>query len=56
MCLERPGPTTPTPDDAAWCAAIESIVRGRDSLDCSLHVHNGHTTALLLPRHSWPSP
>jgi hypothetical protein len=56
MCLERPGPATPTPDDAAWCTAIESIVRERDGLDCSLHVHDGHTAVPLLPRRSWPSP
>jgi hypothetical protein len=56
MCLERPGPATPTPDDAAWCTAIESIVRGRDGLDCSLHLHNGRTAVPLLPRRSWPVP
>ena len=56
MCLERPGPTEPTPDDAAWCAAIESIVRGRDGLDCSLHLHDGQTAVPLLPRRAWPTP
>lgn len=56
MCLERPGPATPTPDDAAWCAAIEAIVRERDGLDCSVHVHDGRTALPLLPRRTWPSP
>ena len=55
MCLERPGPATPTPDDAAWCAAIESIVRVRDGLDCSLHLFDGRTAVPLLPRLSWPT-
>ncbi|MGY1841786.1 MULTISPECIES: hypothetical protein [unclassified Modestobacter] len=55
MCLERPGPAAPTPDDAAWCAAIESIVRGRDGLDCSLHLHDGRTAVPLLSRRSWPA-
>ncbi|MGY5884926.1 hypothetical protein [Modestobacter lacusdianchii] len=54
MCLERPGPAEPTPDDYAWCAAIESIVRGRDGLDCSLHLHDGQTAVPLLPRRAWP--
>lgn len=56
ICLERPGPATPTPDDAAWCSAIESIIRGRDRLDCSLHVHDGRTALPVLPRHAWPAP
>jgi hypothetical protein len=55
MCLERPGPATPTPDDGAWCAAIESIVRARDGLDCSVHICDGRTAAPLLLRQSWPS-
>lgn len=55
MCLERPGPRTPTPDDAAWCAAIESIVRGRDGLDCSLHLVDRGTAVPLLPRRRWPT-
>ncbi|QXG76742.1 hypothetical protein KUM42_04100 [Modestobacter sp. L9-4] len=54
-CLERPGPPTPTPDDEAWCAAIESIVGGRGGLDCSVHVGNGRTAVPLLPRGSWPA-
>ena len=56
MCLERPGPATPTPDDAAWSTAIESIVRDRDGLDCSVHVGNGRTATPLLSRRSWPAP
>ena len=54
-CLERPGPPTPTPDDEAWGAAIESIVRGHGGLDCSLHIGNGRTAVPLLPRGSWPA-
>jgi hypothetical protein len=54
MCLERPGPPTPTPDDEAWAAAITSIVRDRDGLDCSLHVGNGRSATPLLPRPVWP--
>jgi hypothetical protein len=54
LCLERPGPPTPTPDDEAWCAAIESIVRERDGLDCSVHVGDGRTAVPLLPRPAWP--
>ncbi|CCH89556.1 conserved protein of unknown function [Modestobacter italicus] len=53
MCLERPGPATA--DDDAWCAAIESIVRGRDGIDCSLHVGDGRIAHLLLPRRRWPA-
>jgi len=52
MCLERPGPATA--DDDAWCAAIESIVRERDGVDCSLHVGDGRTAVPLLPRRRWP--
>ncbi|MCF6746177.1 hypothetical protein E9529_18245 [Blastococcus sp. KM273128] len=55
MCLERPGPATPTPDDAAWSAAIESIVRERDGIDCSLHLHDGRSACPLFPRRAWPS-
>ncbi|WP_164702975.1 hypothetical protein [Modestobacter sp. KNN46-3] len=44
----------PTPDDEAWCSALKSIVRERDRLDCSLHVHDGRTAVPLLPRLSWP--
>ncbi|MCZ2830791.1 hypothetical protein O2W14_18275 [Modestobacter sp. VKM Ac-2986] len=55
-CLERPGPPTPTPDDEAWCAAIESILRGRDGVDCSMHVGDGRTAVPLLSRRTWPSP
>ena len=55
MCLERPGPPTPTPDDEAWCAAVTSIVRDRDGLDCSLHVGDGRTATPLLPRGAWPA-
>ena len=54
MCLERPGPPTPTPDDEAWSTAIASIVRDRDGLDCSLHVGDGRTATPLLPRLAWP--
>jgi hypothetical protein len=53
MCLERPEPATA--DDDAWCAAIETIVRERDGVDCSLHVGDGRTTAPLLPRRRWPA-
>ncbi|MCZ2849126.1 hypothetical protein [Modestobacter sp. VKM Ac-2978] len=52
----RPGPAKPTPDDGAWCSAIVSIVRGRDDLDCSLHIHDGRTALPLLPRRTWPTP
>jgi len=56
MCLERPGPATSTPDDAAWSAAVESVVRVRAGLDCSLHVGDGRTAVPLLPRLGWPAP
>ena len=55
MCLERPGPAAPGPDDAAWCTAIESIVRHRDGLDCSVHLSDGRISTPLLPRASWPA-
>ena len=54
MHLERPGPRHATVDDDAWCAAIESIVRDRDGLDCSVHVGDGRTAVPLLPRRAWP--
>ena len=51
MCLERPRPTA---DDDAWCAAIDEIVRGRDGLDCSLHLGDGRTAVSVLARRGWP--
>jgi hypothetical protein len=53
MCLERPGPANP--DDDAWCAAIASIVRDRDGLDCSLHVGDGRTAVPVFHRSAWPA-
>lgn len=54
MCLERRGPAGLGPDDHAWAAAVEAILRGRDGLDCSLHVADGRGCVCVLARPSWP--
>lgn len=53
MCLERRGPAGLSPEDAAWAAAVDSVVRGRDGLDCSLSVSDGRRLFSVLPRQSW---
>lgn len=41
MLLERGGPAGLSPDDHAWCSAIEAVVGNRHGVDCSVHVRNG---------------
>ncbi|WP_131802035.1 hypothetical protein [Klenkia taihuensis] len=53
MCLERRGPTYLTPDDHAWVAALESVMRTREGLDCSVHVAADTWVVPALPRLSW---
>ena len=48
MLLERGGPAGLSPDDHAWCSAIEAVVRDRHGIDCSVHVGNGGT-AVAVP-------
>ena len=54
LLLERHGPAGLSPDDHAWCSAVEALLRDRAGLDCSLHVGNGRTAVPVLPRRSWP--
>lgn len=54
LLLERHGPAGLSPDDHAWCSAVEALLRDRADLDCSLHVGNGRTAVPVLPRQSWP--
>ena len=54
LLLERHGPAGLSPDDHAWCSAVEALLRDRSGLDCSLHVGNGRTAVTVLPRRSWP--
>ncbi|MCO7218509.1 hypothetical protein [Klenkia sp. PcliD-1-E] len=53
MCLERRGPAHLTPDDHAWVAALSSILRDREGLDCSVHVAADFWVVPALPRVSW---
>ncbi|SDP11945.1 hypothetical protein SAMN05660199_03200 [Klenkia soli] len=55
LYLERPGPASPLPEDHAWAAAADTVLRGREGVDCSLHVGDGLTATALLPRRSWPT-
>ena len=55
MCLERRGPAGLSPDDHAWASALESVLRDRDGLDCSLHVGNGRTAVVVMPRRTRPA-
>ncbi|QNG35548.1 hypothetical protein F1C76_02045 [Geodermatophilaceae bacterium NBWT11] len=55
MCLERRGPAGLSPDDHAWASALESVLRDREGLDCSLHVGNGRAAVCVLPRPMWPA-
>jgi hypothetical protein len=55
LYLERPGAAGPVPEDHAWAAAVGSVLRVRDRVDCSLHVGDGHAAVPLLPRTSWPA-
>lgn len=55
MLLERRGPAGLSPDDHAWCSAIEAIVGDRNGVDCSVHVGNGRTAVPVLPRRAWPA-
>jgi hypothetical protein len=55
MLLERRGPAGLSPDDHAWCSAIEAVLRNRAGVDCSLHVGNGRTAVPVLPRRRWPT-
>ena len=54
LLLERHGPAGLSPDDHAWCSAVEAVLRDRGSVDCSMHVGNGRTAVPVLPRRSWP--
>ena len=54
LCLERRGPAGLGPDDHAWATAVEAILRGRDGLDCSLHIADGRDCVPVLPRAAWP--
>jgi hypothetical protein len=55
LLLERRGPAGLSPDDHAWCSAIEAVLGDRAGLDCSVHVGNGRTAVPVLPRRSWPA-
>jgi hypothetical protein len=55
MLLERRGPAGLSPDDHAWCSAIEAVVRDRGGIDCSLHVGDGRTAVMVLGRRAWPA-
>ena len=55
LLLERHGPAGLSPDDHAWCSAVEALLRDRDGLSCSLHVGNGRTAVPVLPRRDWPT-
>ena len=55
LLLERHGPAGLSPDDHAWCSAVEALLRDRAGLSCSLHVGNGHTAVPVLPRRDWPT-
>lgn len=55
LLLERHGPAGLSPDDHAWCSAIEAMLRDRAGLDCSMHIGNGRTAVPVLPRRSWPA-
>lgn len=53
FCLERRGQEYLTPDDRAWVAAIEAVLRRREGLDCSVHVAADTWVVPALPRVSW---
>jgi hypothetical protein len=53
LLLEREGPPELSPDDHAWCSTIRAIVADRHGLDCSMHVGNGRSAVLALPRRAW---
>ena len=55
MLLERRGPAGLSPDDHAWCSAVEAVLRDRAGVDCSLHVGNGRTAVPVLSRQQWPA-
>jgi len=55
LLLERHGPAGLSPDDHAWCSAVEAVLRDRDGLDCSMHIGNGRTAVPVLPRRLWPA-
>lgn len=54
LLLERHGPAGLSPDDHAWCSAVEALLRDGAGFDCSLHIGNGRTAVPVLPRRSWP--
>lgn len=54
LLLERRGPAGLSPDDHAWCSAVDALLRDRAGVDCSLHIGNGRTAVPVLPRRSWP--
>ncbi|MBJ7453632.1 MAG: hypothetical protein JHC71_16345 [Blastococcus sp.] len=56
LLLERHGPAGLSPDDHAWCSAVEALLRDRAGLDCSMHIGNGRTAVPVLQRRSWPLP
>lgn len=55
MLFERRGPAALSPDDHAWCSAIEAVVRSRSGIDCSVHVGNGRRAVQVLARRGWPA-
>jgi len=54
LLLERHGPAGLSPDDHAWCSAVEAVLRDRAGVDCSMHVGNGRAAIPVLPRRHWP--
>jgi hypothetical protein len=55
MLLERRGPAGLSPEDHAWCSAIEAIVRDHGGIDCSVHIGNGRTAVPVVARRAWPA-
>jgi hypothetical protein len=55
LLLERHGPAGLSPDDHAWCSAVEAVLRDRAGVDCSMHVGNGRTAVPIVLRRSWPA-
>ena len=55
LLLERHGPAGLSPDDHAWCSAVEAVLRDGAGVDCSMHVGNGRTAVPVLVRRNWPT-
>jgi hypothetical protein len=53
MLLQRGGPAGLSPEDHAWCSAIEGVVRDRHGIACNVDVGNGRTAVPVLPRRAW---